>query len=149
MDMEELVRKLDENLDFVKTQKVGDTLEVWTRSTRKEAECPYCHQISSSGWEWTVRAFQDIPVNGEKTRVMLEHRRFKCKNPACSHSTFAERFDCIEPYSRRTDRLTDRIVDTARGKGSDAATRSLADGTCDVSRSTVYNLINRKKGGQE
>ena len=42
--MEEIVKLLDENLEYVKHEVSGDRITIWVKSAKKEVSCPYCEK---------------------------------------------------------------------------------------------------------
>ena len=40
--MEEIVKLLDENLEYIKHEVSGDRITIWVKSAKKEVICPYC-----------------------------------------------------------------------------------------------------------
>lgn len=67
----------------------------------------------------------------------MQNRVFWCDNPECSKTRFAERFACLKPYARKTDRLWDKIMDIALNTSSVEASATLRDGIADVSKSSI------------
>ena len=74
-------------------------------SSRKSSYCPCCHKSSKSIHSRYERTFSDLPVSGKEVKVVLELRRFFCKNKKCKRKIFTERFSTqISSYRRRFDR---------------------------------------------
>jgi len=59
------------------------------------------------------RDFQDLPVLGKKTKIVIANRKMFCQNSDCDHTTFAETFDFIPHKGKKTKRLLDKIVDVS------------------------------------
>lgn len=142
--MDELIKLLDEHLDYVRHEIVDDSLIIRVVSNRSEAVCPYCGTPSSKKHSTYERSFQDLPVMGMKSQIVINNRKMFCLNPDCSHTTFAETFDFLPPKSKKTARLLDKIVDIALGVSSMAAADILKDGIVDVGKSTICNLLKKK-----
>lgn len=64
--MEEIVKLLDENLEYVKHEVSGDRITIWVKSTKKEVTCPYCGKPSKKVHSRYERSFQDLPIQGKK-----------------------------------------------------------------------------------
>ena len=74
----------------------------------EEAQCPLCHQHSARIHSRYVHLVADLPWMGCAVRLQLHVRRFFCTNAHCTRQIFSERFpSVVEPYARRTTRLTD------------------------------------------
>lgn len=141
--MDKLIKQLDENLEYVADKLEGDTLVIRVRSVHDEVECPFCHHKSRSVHDRVPRTLQDLPAMGNKVRIELMQRKMKCTNPECPHRTFTERFSCFAPYARRTNRLTDKIVDLTLDTSANAAAGNLREGICDVGKSTLCVLLKK------
>jgi transposase len=72
--------------------------------------CPCCHKSSKSIHSRYERTLSDLPVSGKEVKVILESRRFFCKNKKCKRKIFTERFSTqISSYRRRFDRSLNLI----------------------------------------
>ena len=78
---------------------------------RKICRCPYCGSESARIHSRYEKSFQDLPIMGKKTKVVIENRKFFCGNPDCGFTTFAERFDFLAQKGKKTKRLIEKIVD--------------------------------------
>jgi len=104
--MEEIVKLLDENLEYVKHEVSGDRITIWVKSAKKEVICPYCGKPSKKVHSRYERSFQDLPIQGKKTTiVVIIRRKMFCENKECKKNTFAEPLDFVEPKFKRTKRL--------------------------------------------
>ena len=72
--MEEFIRLLDEHLDYIRHEIIGDTIYIYVKSNRDEVLCPYCGQPSSRRHSAYERSFQDLPIMGKKTKIILEQK---------------------------------------------------------------------------
>lgn len=106
--------------------------------------CPYCGHASMRVHSRYEKSFQDLPIMGKKTKVIIENRKFFCDNPDCTFTTFAERFDFLKRNGKKTKRLIDKIVDISLNTSSVAASRTLKDGIADVGKSTICNLLKKR-----
>lgn len=64
--MEEFVRLLDEHLDYIRHEFVGDTVYIYVKSNREEPVCPYCGTPSTRKHSVYERSFQNLPLWGRK-----------------------------------------------------------------------------------
>jgi transposase len=108
--MRDIIEKLDENLVYVNHEITDDCITIYVVSSRDEVSCPYCGKVSSRIHSVYERSFQDLPVQGQKAYVSVANRKYFCDNPACTHTTFAESFDCLKPKAKKSGRLVDEIM---------------------------------------
>lgn len=108
--MDEFIKLLDENLEYVNHKIIDDTIFIWVVSTREEVVCPFCGQPSSKTHSHYDRSFQDLPIQNKKVMVILSNRKMFCHNPDCEHTTFAEAFGFMPVKAKKTRRLEDEII---------------------------------------
>jgi transposase len=147
--MDEFIKQLDEHLNYIRHETVGDTLEIYVESNRREAVCPYCGTASGKVHSIYERSIQDLPIMGMKTELIIRNRKLICQNPECSHTTFAERYDFMRPKGKKTKRLLDKIVEISVSVSSLAATGILRNGIVDVGKSTICNLLKKRSPSSE
>lgn len=142
--MDEFIKLLDPNLDYISHEIKGDTILIQVVSNNKEAVCPYCGCVSSKKHSVYERSFQDLPIMGMKSRIILKNRKMFCSNPECCHTTFAETFNFIEPKAKKSNRLLEKIVDVSLNVSSVNASDLLKNGIADVGKSTICNLLKKR-----
>lgn len=142
--MDEFIKMLDENLDYLRHEILSDTVIIHVTSNRKEVQCPYCGGISNKIHSTYERSFQDLPIMGKKCKLVINNRKMFCTNPNCRHTTFAEKFDFLLPKGKKTKRLLDKIVDVSLSTSSVAAADILKDGIVNVGKSTICNLLKKR-----
>lgn len=142
--MDEFIKELDQNLDYLEHEITVDEVVIYVASNRKVCTCPYCRTDSTRVHSCYEKSFQDLPIMGKKTKIVLENRKFFCDNPDCTFTTFAERFDFLKQNSKKTKRLIDKIIDISLNASSVAASRTLKDGIADVSKSTICSLLKKR-----
>ena len=75
-------------------------------SSSRSAVCPYCQTLSEKRHSSYVRKPQALPCSNTRVQLVLSIQRYICQNPACDHTTFAERIpDTSSFYSRKTVHL--------------------------------------------
>ena len=141
--MKDIIGTLDENLYYLNHQIFDDYISVSVSSSREEVLCPYCGKISSRIHSVYERSFQDLPIQGKKVYVSIINRKFFCDNTNCTHTTFAESFDCLKPKSKKSERLINEIMRLSVEASSVTASRLLKDGGIDVSKSTICNILKK------
>ena len=142
--MDEFMKQLDQNLDYLEHEITEDEVVIYVASNRQEAACPYCGKNSAKIHSIYERSFQDLPVLGKKTRVVIDNRKLFCQNPSCAHTTFAERFDFLPYKGKKTQRLLDKIVAISLNVSSVAAAEILKDQIAEVGKSTICNLLKKR-----
>ena len=60
--MDEFIKLLDENLDYVGHEIQGDRIYIRVSSNKEDAVCPYCGWKSSKKHSSYERSFQDLLV---------------------------------------------------------------------------------------
>ena len=142
--MDEFIKELDVNLDYLNHEITEDEVIIYVASKRKLCKCPYCGCASIRVHSRYEKSFQDLPIMGKKTKVIIENRKFFCDNPDCTFTTFAERFDFLKQNGKKTKRLIEKIIDISLNTSSIAASRTLKGGIADVGKSTICNLLKKR-----
>jgi len=142
--MDEFIKLLDQNLEYEKHDIIEDTVYIYVRSTRTEVNCPYCGTMSSRRHSRYEKDFQDLPMQGKKTVLILNNRKMFCDNPNCNHTTFAESFSFIRGKSKKTERLKEEIIHVSKSMSSIEAQNYLQKNVVKVGKSTICELL--KKG---
>jgi hypothetical protein len=86
-------------------------------------------------------------MQGKKVEIVINNRKYFCKNASCEHKTFAETFDCLPQKGKRSNRLTEAIVRMSLNVSSVAAADILRNGTADISKSTICELLKKERSG--
>lgn len=122
--------------------RVGATIHLAVRATRRYARCPLCRHRAERVHSHDERTLADLPCGGDRVTLHLRVRRFVCRVRWCRREIFAERLpDLVAPFARRTRRLTDHLVRAAFDLGGEAGTRHLlAEGT-PVGARTLLRLV--------
>jgi transposase len=83
-----------------------EVITVLAQSQTMQARCPACASLSSRVHSRYKRTLSDLPWSGRIVRLVVQVRRFFCKQPTCPRKTFAEAIPAVaERYTRRTTRL--------------------------------------------
>jgi transposase len=142
--MEELIKLLDENLALEKYEIADDTIYLYVKSIRTEAVCPYCNSVSDKVHSQYERSFQDLPIQGKKTVIVINNRKMFCINKDCSKKTFAEKFNFISHKGKKSLRLEEEIVSVSQNVSSIAAARILNKNVVKVGKSTICNILKKR-----
>lgn len=142
--MDEIIKLLDENLEYIVHKIIGDTIFINVVSNRETVICPYCGNPSSKVHSRYDRSFQDLPIQGKKVRIILNNRKMFCNNPDCNYTTFAESFDFLNFKATKTKRLENEIINISMNVSSLTATDFLKESVADVGKSTICNLLKKR-----
>jgi transposase len=145
--MEELIRLLDEKLCYDGFEIQGEEIFIRVSSTDKIAICPYCGEASGQLHSRKLRTLKDLPIQRKRVKILLDQKKYFCKNNLCKNTTFVERFDFFEPKATRTNRLQQEILRVALTQSSVAASRYLKSSIAEVSKSSICNML--KKGREK
>ena len=143
--MDEFIKLLDENLNYVSYIIQDDICYIGVSSNRKEVKCPYCGHNAIKVHSTYERTFQDLPILGKKVIIKFWNRKMFCGNPDCSKTTFAERFEFLSNKSKKTSRLENEIVRLSLNCSSVAASEVLKKGVVDVGKSTICSLLKKRR----
>ena len=142
--MDEFIKELGPNLGYLDHKIIENEAIIYAASNRKICRCPYCGSESARIHSRYEKSFQDLPIMGKKTKVVIENRKFFCDNPDCGFTTFAERFGFLAQKGKKTKRLIEKIVDVSLNTSSTTASRTLKDGIADVGKSTICSLLKKR-----
>lgn len=143
--MEELIKILDENLEYKTHVIEKDDVYIYVKSRKKEAVCPYCRKESDKIHLKYERKIQDLPIQGKKVTIYLEQNNYFCHNPECRHKTFAERYLFFDAKARKTKRLQAEILRVSLNQSSVSASKYLRASVANVGKSTICNLLKKKR----
>lgn len=142
--MEDLIKLLDENLDVDTYEVIDDEIFIYTKSIRTEVTCPYCGHISNKVHSLYTREFNDLPILGKKSNIILKNRKFFCNNSDCKRKTFAETFDFLGFKAKKTKRLEEYIMNVSQNTSSLAAEKLLKKNVVQVGKSSICNLLKKR-----
>jgi len=145
--MEELVKMLDEDIEYIEHEIIDKTIYIQVKSIRESAFCPYCGTESTRVHSRYERRFKDLPIQGKKVEIVLKNLKYFCGNPDCTHKTFAESFACFPFKGKRSNRLTEEIVRISMEVSSVTASALLSKGVAKVGKSTICNLLKKQNPG--
>lgn len=141
--MGELIKILDPKLFLEKYEIDDNVITLYVKSNTAKVVCPYCNISSEKVHSQYVRTFQDLPMQGKKTIIVLYNRKMFCKNPECRHTTFAERFDFLQYKAKKTERLKDEIIRVSLNQSSVSASKYLRKSVVEVKKSTICNYLKK------
>ncbi|MBC3798612.1 transposase family protein [Acetobacterium tundrae] len=65
--MDDLIKLLNENLEYEKHEIIEDILYIYVHSLRTTVKCPFCGSSTSRCHSRYLKNFQDLPIQGKKT----------------------------------------------------------------------------------
>ena len=70
--MDEFIKELDPNLDYLEHKIIGNEVIIYAASNRKICRCPYCGSESARIHSRYEKSFQDLPIMGKKQKSLLK-----------------------------------------------------------------------------
>lgn len=142
--MNNLIKLLDKNLEYIQHQIIEDTIYIYVKSIKEYPCCPYCGTTSKKVHSRYKRTFQDLPIQGLKVKIIINNRKMFCKNDSCNHKTFSEKFNFINDKAKKTKRLEKEIINISLNMSSVAASKYLSDNLTNVGKSTICALLKKR-----
>ncbi len=134
-----------ESLEIEKFVSEENLITIVVHSILPTASCPNCHQFSSSLKTRYLRQVSDLPWHGVKIKLLLNVRKFRCRNDLCVRKVFCERLPkVVAKYARRTARLDEVIALLAFALGGRSGAKASAKLNISVSKDTLLGTIRRQ-----
>lgn len=129
-------------VDEVKDQ--DGLIDVVAHSTQDQAVCPTCQQLSRRVHSYYQRAPADLPILGQRVRLCLQVKRFRCQAQECPKTTFAQRLPALlAPHAQQTERLHTALGAIAFALGGEAGSRVAMKLAMPVSGDTLLRMIRK------
>ena len=125
------------NLKEVKVRKIKNLeniVEVYIELPILEQVCPCCGNKTSTVHDYYLQTIKDIPIQFKPTNIIYNKRRYHCNS--CSKN-FYESNKIVTKYKRRTNRLTEFVVNELRNLNS----QSNIAKKCNVSPSVISKML--------
>lgn len=121
-------------------------LTIWASTHDAMAICPQCQQASKHVHSTYTRSPRDLPICEYAVRLLLQVRRFRCRNMVCPKKIFVERLpDFLPVHAQRTVRLTNTLREAAFSLGGKAGTRLLQHMQMVTSPATLLRILDREQ----
>ena len=89
------------------------------------AACPSCGVVSTSAKEHVTTRPKDLPYGQDPVELVWHKRRWRCREPLCSRSSFTESIAEVPPRAHITRRLCRAVAAAVEdGRGVDEVARS-------------------------
>jgi len=136
---------IDENLQISQVT-VANEITITLRTTLPTATCPCCGTISKRVQSRYRRTLHDLPMSGRLVRLIVEVRRFFCKNPTCARKIFAELLPALcRPHAQRTKRLQEALCRLGLAVGGQAGEDIGSEQGMSGSRDTILRLVRKSE----
>jgi len=95
---------------LVSLRPKAGAIEMHLRACRSDAVCPACNRSSGRVHSRYVRVLGDLPWEGLPVRIVLETRRFFCRELTCARKIFTEPLPgTVRRYARHSARLGEAL----------------------------------------
>ena len=102
----------------------GGAIEMHLLACRSDAACPSCNRSSNRVHSRYVRILGDLPWEGLPVRIVLETRRFFCRELTCARKIFTEPLPgTVRRYARHSARLGEALHWVTLSLGAAAGAR--------------------------
>lgn len=120
----------------------ADRVTISVESTAAKPNCPLCNRPATRIHRYCERTLLDVPCFGRAVRLQVRARHFYCSNPTCPRKTFSERLNGIAGvYARRTQRLTEIILEIAYESGGECGAREVRKLGIPISGPTMLRVL--------
>ncbi|WP_455586946.1 ISL3 family transposase [Bacteroides sp.] len=132
------------DIDITGVCNEGNTIFLYAQSSKFIGVCPYCGSESHQVHSRYVRKINDLSILGRKVVLLLDSRKFFCKNTDCSKKTFAEQpGNEVFRYRRRTRRLELTVIRNGLMMSSQTTSKLLSFCGVDLSSSTILRCLHQ------
>jgi transposase len=150
------VINLGDNYLVIHGEDTGTETLIYVDSIKDAVACSKCGTVSKIVHSYAEdRRIQDIPINRQKTTLIVRNRRFKCCNPDCECNrlkknnpycgTFTEPLSFAGELQRRTYSLDMMIISVSLPVSTVTAVDSLKSFGVEISHDTIGRLYKRIK----
>jgi transposase len=124
-----------------------DALTVVATATRRAALCPVCCSLASHIHSRYQRRITDLPCAGRIVTLLIQARRFFCRNPRCPRRTFRERLPTLaDPRARSSHGVRAALTRVGFALGGAAGARLARSLGLPTSDATVLRLVRAMPG---
>ena len=145
MELDELIKELDKKLIIIKKEIINGIIYIYCDTEKQKTKCKYCGQESENVHSTYTRTISDLPIQSYKVKLIINVKKYFCKNAKCQHKTFAEPLEFIEDNAIRTKRLDNYINGIGLKTSSKDAERQIKSTHVDISNNTILRIIKKKQ----
>lgn len=147
--MEQLIKKLDQNLTVLETRTKGDVMEIHVKyEDGKVSCCPKCGAGSVRVHSHYTKCAWDLPIQNYKVKLVFHVTEFFCDNDQCTQKIFSEQFNFLGVTKKRTQRLDDYILNVSKSTSAMQAERFMNENVTKISNDTIMRLIKKNAQNQ-
>ena len=141
--MDELIKLLNQDYELVQYRIKDKVVVFHIQSSKKELVCPFCG--SKSAWIHSTyqREIQDLPIQDKQVILFVDTRKMFCRNPDCTHKTFAEIHPFASAKAKKTERLQKNIIYTSAQLSSLNASKLLKSQNITACKSSICSLLKK------
>jgi len=130
------------SLQLVRHCATADHLTLVVTPTRRTARCPHCRRVARQVHSRFARRIMDLPCGGRTVALVLQARRFSCRNAACPKRTFRERLPgLVAPRVRGSHGLRAALTRIGMALGGEPGARLAQQLSMPTSGDTVLRLV--------
>lgn len=145
MELDELIKELDEKLIITKKEIKTDVMYIYCETKKMPTKCKYCGEESESVHSTYIRTISDLPIQKYKVKLVIAVKKYFCNNTKCPYTTFAESLNFAEKNALRTKRLDEYINEIGLRNSSVVAKNQLSNSHIEISNNTILRIIKKKK----
>ncbi|MDD3999900.1 MAG: transposase [Bacilli bacterium] len=133
------------NFNLDKVEETKDQITFYMSSNVFTATCTKCGTESTNIHQEFTKIIFDVSYQGKKVHLVINQRKFKCKNPYCSQKHFTEELSFVDGKRPYSGYLIDKIM-----KNKDKTVRTISQiieeqDKINISKTTVGQIINEHK----
>jgi hypothetical protein len=130
------------SLQLVRHCATADHLTLVVTPTRRTARCPHCRRVARQVHSRFERRIMDLPCGGRTVALVLQARRFSCRNADCPKRTFRERLPgVVAPRVRGSHGLRAALTRIGMALGGEPGARLAQQLSMPTSGDTVLRLV--------
>ena len=145
MELDELVKELDNKLEVTRKEIKDDIMYIYCETKQQSTKCKYCGEESENVHSVYTRTISDLPIQKYKVKLVIIVKKYFCNNPKCNHTTFAEPLDFVEKNALRTKRLDEYIKEVGLKNSSIEARNQITNSHVEISNNTILRILKKRK----
>ena len=128
--------------------QINSSYYVTLSGTRQGSRCPVCGQFSNHVKGYYQRSLQGLEIAGHPLTLIVNVRKFRCRNTACQRKVFSESLSPLaSSHARNTRKVEERIRSVSLKTTSRIASNLLYEQNIVCSQSSCLRRANvRHKG---
>lgn len=114
---------------------------LYFKTSRTEANCPNCGELSKKFTSYYKRKIQDLPIIDKQLFLMISLKKFRCNNKECKTRVFTESIiEIARKSSRKTNRLEELLTRISLTNSAEEGSRLCKNQNIEVSGDTLLRL---------